>query len=245
MQLAPPNHAGFSMGHIHLVLPDISTARHAFLTLGGAYAKDLGPFEIIPFPGAYVLLSKAGSSGGSADSVVSSVSFHVRSLSTTLDACQAAGLNIAKSASQSHCWMSLPGDVLVEIVELPGLSYPIQFYAINFSSAASETMAAWYQRFFDGESTRASPETIAVKIPGAELRFAKKDSPALRTKGRCLDHLGFEVSDLDQVYARHADVGVEFEGPPRLGRNGITRVVFCSDPWGTRIELTEKIAALL
>jgi len=231
------------MGHVHFMLPDISAARHAFLSLGGAYAKDLGPFEIIPFTGAYVLLSKADSIAGSADSVVSSVSFHVRSLPAAVDMCRARGLEIVKSASQ--CRIHMPGDVEVELVELPSLSDPIQFYAVNFSSDASAAMAAWYGRLLGGEPKPVSPETITVKIPGAELRLTQKNSPGLGTKGRCLDHIGFEVNDLDGVSAKFAAAGVEFETPPRLGRNGVTRVAFCNDPWGTRIELTEKISALL
>jgi catechol 2,3-dioxygenase-like lactoylglutathione lyase family enzyme len=245
MKLAPPNHAGFSMGHVHIMLPDISTARHAFLALGGAYVRDLGRFEIIPFPGAYVLLSKAESSGGSADSLVSSFSFHVRSLSATLKACQAGGVKIANVASRSRCTICLPGDVVVELVEFSSVSDPIQFSAIHFSSDASDGMAAWYGRLLGGEVTQVSPGTTIVKIPGAELRFAKKDSPGLATKGRCLDHIGFEVSDIGQLYARYAGNGVEFESAPSVAPSGVTRVVFCNDPWGTRIELTENIAALL
>ena len=245
MNLAPPNETGISMGHVHMMLPDISAARDAFLALGGAYVKDLGPFEIIPFAGAYVLLSKTESCGGSADSVVSSITFGVQSLPATLKKCHAAGLKIAESVSEPHCCINMPGEVVVEIVELPTLNYPIQFYAINLSSDVSDAMASWYGRVLGGEFTQVSPGTITVKIPGAELRVAKKDSPRLRTRGRCLDHIGFEVKDLGQLYARYAGAGVEFESPPRVAPNGITRVVFCTDPWGTRIELTEKIAALL
>jgi catechol-2,3-dioxygenase len=245
MKLAPPNHAGFSMGHVHIMLPDISAARRAFLSLGGAYVRDLGPFEIIPFPGAYVLLSKAESSAGSRESLVSSVSFHVRSLPETLHAYQSVGLKIAKPASQFKCAISMPGDVLVELVELPSIGDPIQFYAINFSSDASDAMANWYGRFLGAKTTQVSRETTTVKIPGAELRFTKKDSPGLPTKGRCLDHIGFEVIDLGQLYDRYAAADVEFESAPRVAPNDISRVAFCRDPWGTRIELTEKITALL
>lgn len=233
------------MGHVHIMLPDISAARRAFLTLGGAYARDIGPFEIIPFPGAYILLSKAEAFGGTAASVVSSVSFHVRSLPVILNTCLTAGLKVAKFASQSECWICMPGDVLVEIVELPSLCRPIQFYAINFSSDAKDAMAAWYGRFLGGEFIQGSSGTITVKIPGADLRLTKKDSPGLQTKGRCLDHIGFEVDDLSRLYTRYAGTGIEFESPPRVAPNGITRVAFCNDPWGTRIELTEKITALV
>lgn len=245
MELAPPNRAGIRMGHVHILLPDIAAARHAFLTLGGAYALNLGSFEIIPFPGAYILLTKRESFGGSADSIVSSVSFHVRSLRTIASACQAVGLKIARSASQSRCWISMPGDVLVELVEIPNLDCPIQFYAINFSSDAQEDMATWYWRFLGGEITSGTEGIVTVNVPGADLRLAKKDSAGLPTKGRSLDHIGFDVNNLDRIYDGRSVSGIEFESPPRMAPNGITRVAFCNDPWGTRIELTEKISALL
>lgn len=243
MELAPPNHAGIRMGHIHIMLSDVAAARYAFLTLGGAYARNLGSFEIIPFPGAYILLTNRESLGGSAASVVSSVSFHVRSLQTIVDTCQEAGIKIGRSESQSQCWINIPGDVVVELLELPNLSYPIQFCAINFSSHDTEAMATWYGRFLGGELIPG--EIVTVKIPGAELRLEKKNSAGLPTKGRSLDHVGFDVNDLSQVYEKYSASGIEFESPPRVAPNGITRVAFCNDPWGTRIELTEKISALL
>ena len=233
------------MGHVHIVLADIAAARHAFLTLGGAYARNLGSFEIIPFPGAYILLTNKESFGGSTDSVVSSVSFHVRSLRTIASACHAAGLKIGRSASQSQCWINMPGDVLVELCELPNLTSPIQFYAINFSSDARDAMAAWYGRFLGGDLTSGTEGIVTVNIPGVELRLVEKDSAGLPTKGRSLDHIGFDVDDLGRVYDECSASGIGFESPPRVAPNGITRVAFCNDPWGTRIELTEKISALL
>ncbi|MGH9572917.1 MAG: VOC family protein [Candidatus Acidiferrales bacterium] len=176
---------------------------------------------------------------------MSSVSFHVRSLRTIVNTCQAAGLKIARAASQSQCWINTPGDVLVELLEIPNLGCPIQFYAINFSSDARDAMATWYARFLDGEFTPDAEGIAKVNVPGVELRLAKSDSAGLPTKGRSLDHIGFDVNDLGRVYDWYSASGIEFESPPRVAPNGITRVTFCNDPWGTRIELTEKISALL
>lgn len=245
MELAPPNRAGIRMGHVHLMVSDTAAVRHAFLKLGGGLVRNLGSFEIIPFPGAYILLTNRESLGGSVASVVSSVSFHVRSLQTIVDTCQEARIKIARSESESQCWINMPGDVVVELLELPNLSYPIQFHAINFSSRDTEAMATWYGRFLGGEIIPGAGELVTVKIPGAELRLEKKNSAGLPTKGRSLDHVGFDVNDLGQLYEKYSASGVEFESPPRVAPNGITRVAFCNDPWGTRIELTEKISALL
>lgn len=233
------------MGHIHVMLPDISGARRAFLALGGAYTRDLGRFEIIPFPGAYVLLSRADSSGGSAASTVSSVSFRVQSLAESLAMCEAAGVKVSNFAIGSGCWVTFPGDVLIELLEFPDMADPVQFSAVNFLSDAAEVSAHWYRGLLGGVLTRPGPEMVAVEIPGAQLRFTRADRSGLPTKGRCLDHIGFEVNNLEELYRTWAAAGVEFEAPPRVAPNGITRVAFCSDPVGTRIELTEKIDALL
>jgi extradiol dioxygenase family protein len=62
------------------------------------------------------------------------------------------------------------------------------------------------------------------------------------TKTRELDHLGFDVKNLDEFEKRLAAQGLNFEAPPRQVPNTKTRVAFLTDPWGTYIEVTEHLA---
>ena len=64
------------------------------------------------------------------------------------------------------------------------------------------------------------------------------------TQGRALDHIGFEVKDLELFTKRLEDAGISLTVPYRkvdaLGIN----IAFIKDPWGTNIELTEGLAKI-
>jgi extradiol dioxygenase family protein len=63
------------------------------------------------------------------------------------------------------------------------------------------------------------------------------------TKGHLIDHIGFEVKDLDTLYKKLQAQGVEFEGPVNQSANAKhLKTAFLTDPWGVRIELTEGLA---
>jgi catechol 2,3-dioxygenase-like lactoylglutathione lyase family enzyme len=65
----------------------------------------------------------------------------------------------------------------------------------------------------------------------------------LPTKGRMLDHIGFEVVRLRAFCQRLESLGVVFDELYTEGRDGIGRASL-TDPWGTSIELTEGLAGL-
>ena len=62
------------------------------------------------------------------------------------------------------------------------------------------------------------------------------------TKGRSLDHIGFDVKDLDAFAKKLEALGITFDVAPRQIPDSKTRVVFLTDPWGTYIEVTENLA---
>src|SRR5580698_8415816 len=83
-QLAPPNAAGVSMGHLHLNVKDVDESKKFWVDeLGGTPVKK-GPLDMVSFPGALVVLKKADPTGGTEGSSVNHVSFLVRDLSQDL-----------------------------------------------------------------------------------------------------------------------------------------------------------------
>ena len=82
-------------------------------------------------------------------------------------------------------------------------------------------------------------------IPGVQMRFAKTDTPAVTTKGRILDHIGFDVKDLKAFIAKLEAAGVKLDadGAYRVNDVGVG-IAFITDPWGTRIELNERPKAV-
>ena len=81
---------------------------------------------------------------------------------------------------------------------------------------------------------------IVVDIPGAQLRFAKADTPQAPTKGRVLDHIGFDVKDLQSFVKKIEADGIKLDEPVRKNDATGVALTYITDPWGTRIELVQR-----
>ena len=61
------------------------------------------------------------------------------------------------------------------------------------------------------------------------------------TRGRAIDHIGFEVKNLEafikQLEAKGMKLNVPYRPVPAIG----IAIAFITDPWGTYIELTEGL----
>ena len=62
------------------------------------------------------------------------------------------------------------------------------------------------------------------------------------TRGRAIDHIGFEVTNLEGFVSGLQARGVKIEEPIRQIPNTTIKSAFLTDPWGTYIELTEGLA---
>jgi catechol 2,3-dioxygenase-like lactoylglutathione lyase family enzyme len=83
----------------------------------------------------------------------------------------------------------------------------------------------------------------SADIPGMNLTFAPSHARSLGTKGGIIDHVGFEVKNLEAYCRKLEAAGVKFDTPytkiPNLG----IAIAFLTDPHGVRIELTEGLSA--
>ncbi|HUO30283.1 MAG TPA: VOC family protein, partial [Bryobacteraceae bacterium] len=64
------------------------------------------------------------------------------------------------------------------------------------------------------------------------------------TKGRALDHIGFEVKDLETFCRKLEADGVKLDMPYRRIPELNLAIAYLTDPWGTYIELTEGLNRL-
>lgn len=108
---------------------------------------------------------------------------------------------------------------------------------------------AWYVKIFGGEPWEMRGEYI-VSSPGLKfLRIAPcgseysafPESGSAQTKGRALDHMGFEVKNLQAFCNKLAAAGVKFAQPYSNSRHKSFASAEFTDPWGTLIELTEGL----
>ncbi|MCX5816582.1 MAG: VOC family protein [Proteobacteria bacterium] len=56
-----------------------------------------------------------------------------------------------------------------------------------------------------------------------------------------ISHIAFTVDDLNFVYEKLKDKGIQFNSPPQLSPDGYAKVTFCRAPEGTLVELVEVL----
>jgi catechol 2,3-dioxygenase-like lactoylglutathione lyase family enzyme len=102
---------------------------------------------------------------------------------------------------------------------------------------------AWYMKEFGASSGTRRNLPAAMMTGGEEVDFLTARMPPAGTKGRSLDHIGFEVKDLDATLKRLEADGVKIDIPLRDMTKQIgLKIAFITDPNGAYIELTEGLA---
>jgi catechol 2,3-dioxygenase-like lactoylglutathione lyase family enzyme len=241
-QVLPGNSSGVSMGHLHILTTKPEVHRKLWIdTLGGKPVK-FGPLELAMFPGVFVGFRQGEPSGGTEGSVVDHLGFLVRDLAATKSKLTAAGVPIVREMPETRQFFAMfPDEVKVEFSEDAKLDLPIKHHHVHFASDHIDEMRAWYAKSFDAIPGMRG-RFKAADIPGVNLSWNPSDKPTIATKGRALDHIGFEVRDIRGVCKKLEAAGMKLEMPPtRRDELGLT-IAFLIDPWGTRIELTEGLA---
>ena len=259
-QLASPNKAGVSMGHLHYVVKDVEANKRFWIALGGT-PIDRGSDVLVRFPDVLVTLTKGESTGGTEGSVVNHVAFRVQSFATV----EAAGLKVARLANFPGVGSTMtPEGERIELFENSAtnltftqdagyqdavadrhnhpLPIPISFHHIHLYLPAGKVAEAkaWYTKMFGGVPGKRS-NYDAVDLPGVNFNFSEAPKPTVPLKGRMLSHIGLEVEDLPAFCRRLEGLGVTFERPCSKGSDdgGVL-----TDPWGTSISLSEGLRAV-
>ena len=71
--------------------------------------------------------------------------------------------------------------------------------------------------------------------------MAPTATPIVSTKGRTIDHVGFEIKNLEVFTKTLEAAGVKFDRPYSKNEQLGIYLAFFTDPWGTYIELTEGL----
>ena len=242
-QPAPFNQIGVTMGHWHIASKDVEANKKLFLAMGGKLFMP-GGNPLIMFPGLYInlVLGAGKGEGGTQGSVVNHVGFVVDNVQARVAQWKAAGVLVLPGNSNrlDQAFVETPDGVRIEILEDKTQSTPVRNEHVHLSLTESEIpkAQAWYAKTFGGKAgTRANAPV--VDIPGVQLRFAKADTKQVPTRGRVLDHIGFDVKDHQAFVKKIEAEGIKLDEPPRKGPTGNT-VTYITDPWGTRIEIIER-----
>jgi predicted enzyme related to lactoylglutathione lyase len=250
-------------GHHHLNVTNVDEAKKFWVdALGGVLTRaGTNNIEIIKFPNALMFLRAQRPAGGTKGTTVDHIAFSVTNLRQVVDRIKAGGFRIVTSSEappnitvkddigvvdggpvSGIAYAMGPDDVKVELVEMKAQAMPIASHHVHFFGAQKE-MHTWYMQIF-GASPLASANPaafISASLPGLTMNFAPSQTPVAGIQGRALDHIGFEVKNLEAFAKKLEAQGIKLVSPVRqVPALGIS-IAFINDPWGTYIELTEGL----
>ena len=241
-QLGVPNASGVSIGHVQLTVHDLDEHRKLWALLGAKPARS-GTLDLLRFPGIYVQLTRGETTQGSEGSTVNHIGFLVKNVDEVHAKLNAAGLPTVQELTQPKRWVTMfPDKIKVEFTEDTSLTVPVAGHHLHLSTtmAQMEPLRTWYVTHFGGlpETRRGFASAV---FNGGEINIMQSAAADAPTRGRALDHIGFEVQGLDAFCKTLEQAGVKFEEPIRDVPGTGIRAAFIEDPVGTRIELTEGL----
>ena len=242
-QPAPFNEVGVTMGHWHIASKDPEANKKIFIAMGGKLFMPGGQ-PLMMFPGVYINLTLGNEKGegGTPGSVINHVGFIVDNVQQRVAQWKAAGVAVLPGGNNrlDQAFVVTPDGVRIEILEDKTQTVPVRNEHVHFSLPEAEIpkAVAWYAKTFGGKpGTRANAPV--VDAPGVQLRFAKADTKQAPTRGRVLDHIGFDVKDHPAFLRKLEAEGIKLDEPARKGPTGNV-ITYITDPWGTRIEIIER-----
>src|SRR5215471_17984173 len=233
-QLTTPNDSGVSIGHIHLLSKDPDAQKKIWVEAFGAQVTKTGTLELLRLPGVFIIINKMEPSAGSVGSTADHLGFSVKDLNDIKT--KLAAVNVPVQGP----FVSMPDGLRVELLEEKNQTLPVVMHHIHLTTQNGEVLRQWYVKTFGAEvgSRRNLPSAM---FNGNEVDFLPARMPPAPTKGRAIDHIGFEVKNLEAFVKKLQADGVTIDAPYRDLPNIGLKIAFILDPIGTRIELTEGL----
>jgi catechol 2,3-dioxygenase-like lactoylglutathione lyase family enzyme len=243
-QLAPHNAAGITYGHVHINVKDIEAQKKFWVDQFGATIVTKGPLTVAKMPSLLVALQQREPSGPSQGTVMDHFGFKVKDIQAFLTKWRAAGYAVNREFTGAegfpNAYITGPDNVYVELQEDKNLAVPIAGYHIHFMKQGDlAALRDWYVNMFSLVPKSRGTIPVTADAPGMNLSFGASQAATVGTRGRGIDHIGFEVRNLEafckQLEAKGIKFDVPFRAVPSIGLN----IAYLTDPSGVYIELTE------
>jgi catechol 2,3-dioxygenase-like lactoylglutathione lyase family enzyme len=267
-QLLSNPDAPVRIGHYHLNVTSIEAHKKFWVdTLGGAAMKFEG-LDVVKFPDAFVFLKVQKPTGPTRGTAFDHIGFAVPSVPAMAMKLAAAGYQettgrepapgtpppAASGTSAVYgrfAYFVGPDGAKIELVTAAAPNAPpIVAHHIHFINKQYVEMQQWYMKAFD--ATLRSGQTdffIGADLPGVgySLNFFRWEGDQsithVPTKGRVVDHVGFEVKNLEAFCKKLESKGIALTRGymPKDKAMGNIATATITDPWGVSIELTEGL----
>jgi catechol 2,3-dioxygenase-like lactoylglutathione lyase family enzyme len=244
-QLATLNPAGLSFGHVHLNVSDIEYHKRLWVEHFGGIVIEKGPLTAIKLPNLFLLLTQMAPTMESQATVMDHLGFKVRDMDRFLEKWQVAGFEVDEvftgAEKQTNAYITLPDGLYVELQEDQALAQEVAGYHLHYYLPEYQALLAWYSNLFELDIKPRGIIPTTTNVPGLNLSFANAEIKRNATKGSSVDHIGFEVDDLDAFVKILEAKGIVLDSPYQDIPAMELKVAFFTDPAGTLIELTEGL----
>ncbi len=245
-QLALPNHAGVAMGHVHLNVQDAELHKRIWINHFAAQPLDREGLTGVKIPGALILFRQQEPTGNAEGTALDHFGMKVRNLADTLERWRAAGYEVPREFKGSegfpNAYVVGPDGVRFELQQDVSLPAEAAAQHLHYRFDDHLSLQNWYVQTLGAEVSKRSWHDSA-ELPGINLTLDPLRRPrnSVPTKGRVIDHVGFEVRDLEafckQLEAKGIVFDISYRENPELG----IAAAFLTDPSGVYIELTEGL----
>lgn len=246
-QLATPNSSGITYGQLHLNVSNIEQHIDIWTEHFGGEEISIGHERAVKFPNLIVMFAEQIPTMGSRETVMDHFGFKVRDIQRFIDKWEAAGFEMGRvfigAESQTNAYVTLPDGVYVELQEDQSLHEEFTGYHIHYFTPDYESLLDWYVEVFELEIRPRGSIATTTNVPGTNLSFGNSTDPREHTIGTAIDHIGFEVENLNDFCLKLQAKGVQFEAPYHENEALGIATAFLTDPGGVRIELTEGLDA--
>ncbi len=246
-----------SMGHHHVNTADLEATKR-FWKLLGATSVPFGDYQVMRLPDLLVFLRQQEPTGGSRGTTVNHVGLRLKDVRAKVAALKKEGVPIITREELADAkedfyfnerqktyiaFLLSPDGTKVELFEDKASPEPAANHHIHFYTPDVAAMKAWYVDTF-GASPGQRGGMEAAQLPGVNLTFSPAAAQVSGTKGRSVDHIGFEVQGLKALCEKLEAKGLKFDRPYTERPELEVALAFLFDPWGTYIELTEGLSKL-
>ena len=253
------------VGHYHLNVSSVVEHKKFWVDTLGGTAATFGPnkIDVIKFPDVLLFLRVQKPSGPTRGTTFDHIGFAVPDVPMMAARVVANGykLTVGREPAPGQtaepptagnygrfAYLVGPDGVKVELVTNSEKNAPpITHHHVHFTNKQYVEMQQWYMKAFNATLRPGQTDFfIGADLPGVGymLNFFRWEpvEDLAGTAGRAVDHVGFEVKNLEefcrQLEAKGIKLTVPYRRAPELNNIG-TAVI--KDPWGTSIELTEGV----
>jgi catechol 2,3-dioxygenase-like lactoylglutathione lyase family enzyme len=228
--------------HMHMVASDPAAAVQWYAKYMGG--EDVGRADRLKFGDTwFIFMKKDAGFPGSSGSSVDHIGISFPDLDAKMKEFVAAGLKttgeIKSLGALKYGFVEDPWGTLVEVMQDPET---LGFNHIHLVGPDPEGILDWYENAFGGTRAKFKGVLPALKYGGVWILVTPSQEERAPTKGRSIDHLGWEVPDMAKTAKELKEKGVTFTMEPRdfPNKDIAIAIAFVEGPGGARIELVQR-----